>query len=567
MNNYTIRVKRFAMIAMLVAMCVSIAGCWSSCNLSQAGFYSYDEGAQAVATRAIIRANVEMTSTLQAISAIATRTTIENETAKSQQPAAIVGGSLRMIGLGTGALIFLVGAAFAIVAWINKRATTIYPNKQGQYPVIVRRGLGWVVFHDPTRNPGPGAVYRVPTLADPLMARMGLMPAQAAYPLPELSEPTIAQIAGQSNAIALTAAAHRWPNVPPITISKGGIPLPTPQISEIDKPELVAPQIPAIEFPTRIPLRYMLNGQPPSLERIALGVTVRDGRQITPVYGSMAQMVHILAAGASGWGKSQFLKMLIYQLATSSDPCCLVLADMERTTFGAFGKSDRLMFPVIDSERDLSAALGELTGELERRKELYGKYPDVDNLSAYNERTDARLLPIIVAIDEATSFLVDGDVSDGLKTLVRRARKFGIWVIAGGQTFSARDVDTATSLQFGTRIQYRAPVKSGQQTLVDSKDAKALECPGRAILVLPGQDAIKVQTPTVTYDEIMQALSGQLGPENTMPEPAEIDQTAQIHNLAADGLTPSQIAEQVFGYKNSRAVERVRSILASDTSQ
>lgn len=565
MNNYTTRVKRFAMIAMLIAMCCAIAGCWSSCNVGQAGFYSYDEGAQAVATRAIMRANVEATATQQAVFAIATATTIENETAKSQQPAAIVGGSLRVIGLGVSALVFLVGAAFAIVAWINKRATTIYPNKQGQFPIIVRRGMGWVVFHDPSRNPSPGAVYRVPTLADPIMARIGLGAAQADYPMPDVSEQTLALISSQSNAIAATAAQNRWPKIPAISLGKVPLPIETGQDEKPLALPLPADQ-PVIDLPIKVPLKYLANGNTPSLSRFALGLTVRDGH-VAPVYGNMAQMVHILAAGASGWGKSQFLKMLIYQIATSSEPCSLVLADMERTTFGAFAKSYRLMFPVIDSERDLSAALGELTGEMERRKELYGQYPDVDNLTTYNERTDARLLPVIVAIDEATSFLVDGDVSDGLKTLVRRARKFGIWVIAGGQTFSARDVDTATSLQFGTRIQYRAPVKSGQQTLVDSKDAKQLECPGRAILVLPGQDAIKIQTPTVTYDEIMLALSGQRGPESAMPEPAEANQDAQVRSLAADGLTPSQIAEQVFGYKNARRVAQIQAILVGDTCQ
>ena len=554
------------MLAALAAMCCMIAGCWSSCNLNSSGLTTHDEGAQAVATRAIMRANVEATATQQAVSSMATRTTIENETAKSQQPAAIVGGSLRIMGLGVSALVFLIGAAFALVAWINKRATTIYPNKQGQFPVIVRHGMGWVVFHDPSRNAGPGAVYRVPTLADPLMARLGLPAAQAAYPLPDVSEQTLALISSQSNAVAATAAQNRWPKIPAISIGK--VPL-SIEAGQDEKPlalPLPSSDQPIVDLPTKVPLKYLVNGNPSSLSHLALGLTVNNG-QIAPVYGNMAQMVHILAAGASGWGKSQFLKMLVYQLATSNDGCRLVLADMERTTFGAFSKSNRLMFPVIDSERDLSAALGELTGEMERRKELYAQYPDVDNLAAYNERTDARLLPVVVAIDEATSFLVDGGVSDGLKTLVRRARKFGIWVIAGGQTFSARDVDTATSLQFGTRIQYRAPVKSGQQTLVDSKDAKMLECPGRAILVMPGQDAIKIQTPTVTYDEIMLALSGQHGPDSAMPAPAEIDQAEQIYSLAADGLTPSQIAEHVFGYKNSRQVDKVRSILAGDTGQ
>lgn len=505
------------------------------------------------------------------------------ETEIKAQPAKLAGKStwyaLSWTGAGVGLLVFAVGMAFAIVAWTNKRATTIYPNKQGQFPVIVRRGLGWVIFHDPSRAVGPGAVYRVPTLIDPIMARLQIGPAQTAYPLPAVSEQALLAVSSQSNATAMVAAQNRWPELPEgfmarnmqvttNTRAPGDVPL-LPATASAMEPATNALLDP---LPSRVPLHGLMNGQPSSLSRIALGVGMVNG-QLTPITGNLSQMVHILAAGASGWGKSQFLKMLVYQLATSSEPCQLVLADMERTTFGAFGHSNRLMFPIIDTEQDLAAVLEELNGELTRRKEMFSGFPDVDTLEAYNVRASARIAPIVLAIDEATSFLVDSGVSDGLRTLVRRGRKYGLWVTAGGQTFSAKDVDAATSLQFSSRIQFRAPVKSAQQTLVDSKEARTLECPGRAILVLPGHDAVKIQTPTVTYDEIMSALQGGQ-PANPIPaaiiehgDAAGVDDTeATIRELDSQGKSHRAIEWEVFGYHGGVAYETVKRVLGATTT-
>lgn len=73
---------------------------------------------------------------------------------------------LSWAGLGVGVLVLMVGLAFGVVAWVNKRATVIYPNKQGQFPLVPERGLGYTIYHDPNRAIGPGTVVNRPGLAD-----------------------------------------------------------------------------------------------------------------------------------------------------------------------------------------------------------------------------------------------------------------------------------------------------------------------------------------------------------------------------------------------------------------
>jgi hypothetical protein len=69
-------------------------------------------------------------------------------------------------GLGVGVLVMAVGLAFGVVAWVNKRATVIYPNAQGQFPLVPERGLGYTIYHDPNRALGPGTVVNRPGLAE-----------------------------------------------------------------------------------------------------------------------------------------------------------------------------------------------------------------------------------------------------------------------------------------------------------------------------------------------------------------------------------------------------------------
>jgi len=494
------------------------------------------------------------------------------ETEMSAQGAALVGKStfyfLGWTGAGIGALVMLIGLAFALVALMSKRATTIYPNKQGQYPLVERRGLGWIIIHDPSRAIGPGAVYRVPSLADVLTSRLRLAPAAANYPMPEVSEQSLLAASSQANAIAVTAAQNRWPRLPEFLAKS--IRLDNTHLPSAGDPPPAELPAPSVAWPSRVPLRGLLAGQPPSLSNLVLGVTVQPDGRVEPVRGDMAQMVHVLAAGASGWGKSQFLKMLLYQLASSSDPCSLVLADLERLTFAEFARCGRLMFPIIDSERDLTAVLRELAAEVDRRKAAFGQFEGVDTLADYNAHADAPLPPIVLAIDEASEFLHDGQVADAIKPLARRGRKYGLWLALGGQTFNSKDVATSTSLMFSTRCQFRAPVVTSSQTIVGDKEARALECPGRAILVLPGRDPVKVQAPFVTRDEILIMLDNGRGPQRAMPAPTaqpDEDMDAKIRLMAGDGLSRSQIAQQLFGSTGGAAYYRVkRALELSSTS-
>lgn len=194
---------------------------------------------------------------------VAAQATVALARAKSEQdalPAATAGRAVAYLGIGIGALVLFMGLAFGVVAWVNKRATAIYPDKRGQFPVIIRQGLGWVAFHDPNRALGSATVARVPTLLDGFAGvvvsavrafrswdtpQLPVAEPQASFALAG-SEPTMLQVASQEQAaqvriaenpdrpkIMLATLPHE--NAPSHPVTKWRM----PQISVINDPQQI----------------------------------------------------------------------------------------------------------------------------------------------------------------------------------------------------------------------------------------------------------------------------------------------------------------------------------------
>jgi S-DNA-T family DNA segregation ATPase FtsK/SpoIIIE len=270
--------------------------------------------------------------------------------------------------------------------------------------------------------------------------------------------------------------------------------------------------------------------------------------------------VHVAVGGSSGWGKSVFLRSLAYQLAQSAEPVSLVMIDLEGTTLAPFSRCDRLLWPVADDEDGALAILSELTTELDRRKALFAQYPGIDSLSAYNVQADDPLSPCVCLIDEATALLGDKDVEGALRTLALRARKYGLWLVLAGQDWKATSLDTAIRNQLGARVQFKSMSASQSRVLLQRAGAEDLDAKGRALAWLPGRELTEVQTPWLSREDILAALTGQ-GPRLAMPEVPEGERDEMIRDLADEGLSRRRIQETVFGYVGGQAHVEVTRVL------
>jgi hypothetical protein len=121
-------------------------------------------------------------------------------------------------------------------------------------------------------------------------------------------------------------------------------------------------------------------------------------------------------------------------------------------------------------------------------------------------------------MDEATALLVGkhGPMNATLN-LALRARKYGIWLGLGGQSWNASHIDTGIRDMLAARFMFRgSPGQS--RVLIGESSASTIEVPGRAFADLPQRGKIEIQVPLIEPDEILFALEGQTGPQNEMVE-------------------------------------------------
>jgi hypothetical protein len=347
---------------------------------------------------------------------------------------------------------------------------------------------------------------------------------------------------GQPSPLELaTWLAWRGPGRAPIPDSQAGL------------PELA----PAAMWPERVNLLDLLV-EGPSLERIVLGV---DGTGAT-IAAPLGQLVHVAVGGSSGWGKSNFLRALAYQLAAAPEPCQLALIDLEAATFAPLLRSNRLRYAIADTEPDALAVLSDLVEELNRRKEAFSRWPEADRLSLYN-RLAAEPLPIItLLIDESTALLSDKAVETTLRTLVLRARKYGIFAILGGQDWRASSLDTAIRNQLSSRIQFKAQDAGQSRVLLGTGEAAHLDAVGRALAVIPGRPRLELQAPVISLAAMTRELTAGSPPpipRPAAPAPDEVEQ--QILELARQGNSKSAIARSVLGADGGNQLKRVAAVL------
>ncbi len=167
---------------------------------------------------------------------------------------------------------------------------------------------------------------------------------------------------------------------------------------------------------------------------------------------------HTLICDHSGSGKSNFLHVLIQNLAFYYDPdeVQLFLLDYkEGVEFNAYTD------PILEHVRLVSVAssvgygmsfLSWLCKEKQKRAELFKQFK-VKDLSDY--RKHEKMPRLIVVIDEFQVLFSDksrGSVERSLNTLLKKGRSYGVHLVLATQTMRGGEIDSSIKAQIANRI-------------------------------------------------------------------------------------------------------------------
>jgi len=265
-----------------------------------------------------------------------------------------------------------------------------------------------------------------------------------------------------------------------------------------------------IEVPNKeialVPLRDLLESSEykDSVSRLTLAL----GKDIAgvPVIADLAQMPHLLIAGATGSGKSVCLNTIINSILFKSSPedVKFLLIDPKMVELTNYNGIPHLLSPVVTSAKKASISLKWLVREMERRYELFAA-AGVRDIGRYNslireeqageERTH---LPfIVVIIDELSDLMMvaPSEVEDSIVRLAQMARAAGIHLVVATQRPSVDVITGLIKANILARIAFAVSSQIDSRTILDMGGAEKLLGRGDMLYLAAGSaKPIRVQS-------------------------------------------------------------------------
>ena len=313
----------------------------------------------------------------------------------------------------------------------------------------------------------------------------------------------------------------------------------------------------AAPLPDHIDLGDYVGGET-SIRNIFLGMGKFPDGQVKPVRAPLSRLVHIAVAGASGFGKSFCEQSLAYQIVNARENVQIVMLDAQGVTFTPFEGDKRLMFPLASEPSEIRLILTELVKIMSHRKNLFSEWRGVQNLEQYN-KVAAEPLPVMpILFDEFGIVASDKVIAGNVEVLSQGARKFGVYIIAGAQTWYSDRIASSLKANLSTAVQFYANSKSQSRVLIGDSAAAEITRPGQAFCRLPGQAGlIELQAPDVSHVLDIEPMRI----DRPVIEPEE-DEDDVFVRLVEEGMSRSQASMEAYGKPYSgKHVTRCRQVL------
>jgi len=277
------------------------------------------------------------------------------------------------------------------------------------------------------------------------------------------------------------------------------------------------------------------------------------------IIADLAQMPHLLVAGATGSGKSVCINSIITSLIFKHTPETLrfIMIDPKVVEMQIYNKLPHLVTPVVTDPKKVLLALRWVIDEMELRYKIFAKtgvrnisgfngrpkveaeetihahttneeaqesslFPDQDPLEPDAIALKAHALPhqrrdeeeiiipdhmpfIVVIVDELADLMqtAPADVESAIARITQMARAAGIHMIVATQTPRADVVTGIIKANIPTRIAFQVASKLDSRVILDQNGADRLLGQGDMLYLPPGSaKVVRAQGVLVTDEEI-----------------------------------------------------------------
>jgi S-DNA-T family DNA segregation ATPase FtsK/SpoIIIE len=197
-----------------------------------------------------------------------------------------------------------------------------------------------------------------------------------------------------------------------------------------------------------------------------------------PILGDLAEMPHLLIAGATGSGKSVMLNAIIAGLLFRCTPLDvrLLMIDPKRVEFANYNNIPHLLAPVVTNPRAAAGALREMLKEMEERFERFAA-TGTRNIQSYNQLTDVEHLPyLVIVVDELADLMMvaPADFEDVICRLAQMTRATGIHMVVATQRPSVDVITGLIKANIPSRLAFAVSSQVDSRTILDSPGAEKL---------------------------------------------------------------------------------------------
>lgn len=300
----------------------------------------------------------------------------------------------------------------------------------------------------------------------------------------------------------------------------------------------------------------------PEFRMTSMTLPLAIGRTITNkvFIRDLADMPHLLVAGATGQGKSVGLNVMLMSLLRKKTPdeLKLVLIDPKKVELSAYEKIARPYItrmeglPAIITEADhAQIMLDGLCRLMEKRYTLLNQI-GARNIMEYNASSEKKMEYYVIVIDEYGDLVMQSgkEMERLICRLAQKARAVGMHMVISTQRPSATIVTGNIKANFPTRIAFRTTTGTDSRVILDQIGAEKLTGCGD-MLFFSGAEVTRAQCAFIGTDEVNDTLQkiGELYATHRPKVLRVINQQQQYDN--SESLR--QLAEKT-GLKNSRCL-------------